>query len=55
MSLRKLAKDFVKAAAKYSEKADDPFYKIEDRGSQLSESGDFYILRAYVPEHEKTL
>lgn len=47
--------DFVKSANKYSDKQDDPFYKIEDRGSYIRENSNFYVLRAYVPEHEKDL
>lgn len=51
--LAETRRDFAKAASKYSEKADDPFYKVEDRGSYLRENPDFYILRAFVPAHEK--
>ena len=31
----------------------DAFYKVQDRGSQISESSDGYEIQAYVPEHEK--
>jgi HSP20 family molecular chaperone IbpA len=51
--LNETRKDFVKAANKYENKEADPFYKVEDRGSYLRENPDFYVLRAYVPEHEK--
>lgn len=32
---------------------DDPFYKVQDRGSRISESSNGYTIKAYVPEHEK--
>lgn len=51
--LNETRKDFMVEASRYNDKADDPFYKIEDRGSYIRENPDFYILRAYVPEHEK--
>lgn len=51
--LNETRKDFVKASEKYADKASDPFYKVEDRGSRISESSNFYILKAFVPEHEK--
>jgi HSP20 family molecular chaperone IbpA len=44
---------FVKEAGKYSAKEKDPFYKVENRGSVLHETPNFYVLRAFVPEHEK--
>lgn len=31
----------------------DQFYKVQDRGSRVSESNDGYVIEAYVPEHEK--
>ncbi|HWU44761.1 MAG TPA: hypothetical protein VN132_15020, partial [Bdellovibrio sp.] len=46
-------KKFLKASEKYTNKESDPFYKVQDRGSHLQDGGDFYVLRAYVPEHEK--
>ncbi|MFN9068795.1 MAG: hypothetical protein ACK5V3_16330, partial [Bdellovibrionales bacterium] len=46
---RKLARDLDK----YAGKEHDPFYKIQDRGSRFSESSEAYIIKAYVPEHEK--
>ncbi|MGZ3774222.1 MAG: Hsp20/alpha crystallin family protein [Pseudobdellovibrionaceae bacterium] len=51
--LAEVRKNFVRSAEKYTSKEDDPFYKIEDRGSVLQESPNFYILKAFVPEHEK--
>ena len=46
-------RDFMTQSSKYSGKEDDPFYKVQDRGSELSEDRHFYVLKAYVPEHEK--
>ena len=51
--MAEIKKDFANATAMYSNKESDPFYKIDDRGSYLRENPDFYILRAFVPEHEK--
>lgn len=31
----------------------DQFYKVQDRGSRVSESNDGYVIEAYAPEHEK--
>lgn len=44
---------FMTESSKYAGKEDDPFYKIQDRGNELSEDRHFYVLKAYVPEHEK--
>ena len=46
-------RQFLKQSSKYDGKEKDPFYKVIDRGSELSEDRHFYVLRAYVPEHEK--
>lgn len=43
---------FIKQVAKYDGKAEDPFYKVYNRGSELNEDDDFYYLSAYVPKHE---
>lgn len=34
-------------------KENDDFYKIQDRGSRLSNDGDNYIIEAYAPENEQ--
>lgn len=36
----------------YQDKSDDPFYKIQDRGSSFSESEHAYVLRTFIPAHE---
>lgn len=51
--LAETKKDFMVKNSNYAQREKDPFYKVTDRGSALSESHDFYYLRAYVPEHEK--
>jgi len=43
----------LRELGRYDGKQDDPFYKIQDRGSQINETSDSYILKAFVPEHEK--
>ncbi len=37
----------------YVTRGTDAFYKVQDRGSQISERSDGYEIQAYVPEHEK--
>lgn len=46
---------FLRETTKYASKEDDPFYKIEDRGSNMRETSNSYIIEAYSPEHEKDL
>lgn len=37
----------------YVTRETDQFYKVQDRGSRVSESNDGYVIEAYAPEHEK--
>ena len=37
----------------YVTKKTDDFYKVQDRGSQMSEGSDGYTIEAYSPEYEK--
>lgn len=37
----------------YMTRETDQFYKVQDRGSRVSESSDGYVIEAYAPEHEK--
>ena len=37
----------------YETKDTDNFYKVQDRGSRVSESNEGYVIEAYAPEHEK--
>lgn len=37
----------------YETRETDEFYKIQDRGSQMSEDSDGYTIEAYSPEYEK--
>ncbi len=46
-------KEFLTETAKYRGKDNDPFYKVQDRGSQITENSSSYVIRAYVPAHEK--
>lgn len=48
-----LKKKFFRETERYAGKEDDPFYKLQDRGNRLRENSDFYVVDAYVPEHEK--
>jgi HSP20 family molecular chaperone IbpA len=44
---------FTREASKYAGKEEDPFYKIEDRGSKFWETPNAYIVKAFSPDHEK--
>ncbi|MES3037224.1 MAG: Hsp20 family protein [Bdellovibrionota bacterium] len=46
-------KEFLTEDTRYAEQKDDPFYKIQNRGNHFEESSDHYVLRAFVPNHEK--
>lgn len=46
-------KDFIKDAGKYLDRESDPFYRLEDRNSRMQETSNLYIIKAFVPEHEK--
>lgn len=37
----------------YDTKETDNFYRVQNRGSRLSEGPGYYIIEAYAPEHEK--
>lgn len=37
----------------YETKETDDFYRVQDRGSRVSESPQGYVIEAYAPEHEK--
>jgi HSP20 family molecular chaperone IbpA len=37
----------------YQDKNDDPFYKIQNRGTEFDESSKNYTLKVFVPEYEK--
>lgn len=52
-NLNEQKKDFLKASAKYNGKEEDPFYKVQDRGSRIFEDSGSYFIEAYLPEHEK--
>lgn len=37
----------------YQTKETDDFYRVQDRGSRVTENPEAYIIEAYAPEHEK--
>ena len=51
--LNEQKKEFLTEATKYSGKDKDPFYKVQDRGSHILEDAHSYVIKAYVPAHEK--
>lgn len=48
-SIRKVSEEDVKKTSKET----DDFYKVQDRGSKLSNDGDKYVIEAYAPEGEQ--
>ncbi len=40
--------------AAYRDRADDPFYRLYDMDAHLTDSGDEFVLRARIPEHEQS-
>lgn len=38
---------------RYVTRDEDVFYKVQDRGNQISETSDGFYIDAYAPEHEK--
>lgn len=38
----------------YETKETDRFYKVQDRGSRISDNGNIYVIEAYAPEHEQS-
>ena len=46
-------RNFVQKSDKYEQLKDDPFYRVEDRNSRFHETATNYILKTFVPEHEK--
>lgn len=48
-------KDFLVEAQRYEGRDEDPFYKVQDRGTRMSETPSSYVIEAYVPEHEKDI
>jgi len=51
--LAQLKSGIAKKVEQYNEKKDDPFYKVEDRNTRLTENSKEYVIEARVPEHEK--
>lgn len=37
----------------YETKETDDFYRVQNRGSRVSEGAGYYVIEAYAPEHEK--
>jgi HSP20 family molecular chaperone IbpA len=53
---RELNEQKIKLAAqveRYEERTDDPFYKVTNRESELFETPSMYVLKTFVPKHEK--
>jgi hypothetical protein len=51
--LNQLRQKQLMETKKYEGKEDDPFFKIQNRGSRLSEGSQMYVLRTYLPEADK--
>jgi HSP20 family molecular chaperone IbpA len=37
----------------YSSRQDDPFYRLKDPQARIEDTGDGYLIRAHIPEHEQ--
>jgi HSP20 family molecular chaperone IbpA len=51
--LLELKGGLARKVERYAERENDPFYKVEDRDTQVHETLDSYIVRAFVPDYEK--
>jgi HSP20 family molecular chaperone IbpA len=51
--LNEMKRDQLGEVAQYADKKDDPFYKVENRGSRMLETPRMYVLQAYVPETDQ--
>lgn len=51
--LNELKRQFLRDSNRYMGKAEDPFYKVQNRGSDMQETRYNYVIHAYVPDHEK--
>ncbi|MFL5813209.1 MAG: Hsp20 family protein [Bdellovibrionia bacterium] len=51
--LQRARLDTSKKLSAYSERQEDPFYKLMDLQAEFDDQGDKYVLTARVPEHEQ--
>jgi HSP20 family molecular chaperone IbpA len=51
--LQRARLDSSKKLSAYSERQEDPFYKLMDLQAEFEDQGDKYVLTARVPEHEQ--
>lgn len=52
-TLMREKKEVTEDVGKYSSKKGDPFYRITQPKAELGETGDHYVVKTRVPEHEK--
>ncbi|AZZ36241.1 hypothetical protein CIK05_05360 [Bdellovibrio sp. qaytius] len=53
MTVEKTRSSDAPMVQNYQTRETDQFYKVQDRGSRVSEHNDGYVIEAYAPEHEK--
>lgn len=46
-------RDTTQKLAAYSDRQSDPFYRMQDMNAHLDDEGDYYVLKATIPEHEQ--
>lgn len=51
--LAELKRELAVKTEKYTEKKEDPFYKVQDSGSRLYETSSNYIIKARVPDYDR--
>jgi HSP20 family molecular chaperone IbpA len=51
--LAQAKKQFFVSNTSIQQRKDDPFYKMQDRGSQMTETDNSYVLRTYLPEKDQ--
>lgn len=51
--LDRLRADHALKLQKYDDRLEDPFYRMVDLGTDLRDHGDYFVLKARIPEHER--
>lgn len=52
-ALGEMKKDQAILSEKFTSKNEDPFYRLQNRNSDFTETSNSYVLKTYIPEHEK--
>ena len=52
-TLAREKREVINDIGKYNGKNADPFYRLAQPAAEINDTGDHYVVRARVPEHEK--